>query len=317
MSDYAHPAVVRGANDAPFASRLKQYIRWIIAFSFLGFLVGVVVLLVVPARYEAIAVVAPPIDHSGAKIRGDVGVSSGSGLLAGLSLGGGSAAPPLIQRFQQTLGSRKLADLLFQNEKLVHTVFATQWDEQNHVWLQPTGLMASIRGFVLGILHRPQLSAPTAWHLQRFLEQNIVVTQVPRSSGMQIKYVCREPDICLDLLRTIISQADGIIRKDVIAHDDSYVSFISTRLQTVTDIANRQVLIDLLTDISRDQMLASSGENYSMDVIDDPAVSALPTEPKIGLTLALGLLAGLMLSVIGAVVYEAIGVGIATRHQGH
>ena len=307
MSDIAQPGLAAVENGVPLARRLRGYIRWIIVFSLIGLSVGVLVLIFVPARYEAIAVVGAPIDRSGAKIRGDVTTSSPTGLLAGLT--GAQSTPPLLQRFEQTLHSRRLADELMKDDDLVHKIFSGQWDVQSRTWLKPSGPLAAARETVLKLLHRPTDTTPTAWHLEDYLQRYIVITAIPRNSGFQIKYSCQDGDFCLALLRNVINGADGLIRQDVIEHDRGYSNFISTHMQTVTDVVDRQVLTNLLADIRRDEMLADSGVNYSMDIIDGPSVSALPTEPKISLTLGLGFFGGLMLSTIGVLIYESLGLG--------
>ncbi|GGF27521.1 hypothetical protein GCM10011611_36930 [Aliidongia dinghuensis] len=312
MSDIAQPGLVDVEGVGALGQRLGRYIRWIIAFSLVGLLVGILVLVFVPAKYEAVAVVAPPIDRSGAKVRGDVSTSSPTGLLAGLA--GAQSAPPVLQRFEQTLHSRRLADELIKDGSLAHKIFAGQWDAQSQTWVKPTGLLASVHEFILRLLHRPTDTTPTAWHLEDFLGRYIVVTPLPRSSAFQIKYSCPERDFCLELLRTVVENADGLIRQDVIEHDRSYSSFIAARMQSVTDVVDRQVLTNLLSDIRRDEMLADSGVNYSMDLVDGPSVSSLPTEPRIGLTLALGLFGGLMLSTIGVLVYESLGLEALISH---
>lgn len=307
MSDIAQPGLAAVEDGVPLAQRVREYIRWIVAFSLGGLLAGVLVLIFVPARYEAVAVVGVPIDRSGAKIRGDITTSSSTGLLAGLT--GAQSTPPLLQRFEQTLHSRRLADVLMKNDDLVHEIFSSRWDAQSRTWLKPSGLLTVVHEAILKFLHRPTDTTPTAWHLVDFLQRQIVVTTIPRSSGFQIKYSCQDGAFCLTLLRAVIEGADGLIRGDVVEHDRGYSSFISTHMQSVTDVADRQVLTSLLADIRRDEMLADSGVYYSMDLVDGPSVSALPTEPRIGLTLGLGLFGGLMLSTVGILIYESLGLG--------
>jgi len=299
--------MVRPAGEKRKNRRVRLYVRWIVGSSLTGFLIGFLVLLVVPPAYDAVAVVAAPIDHGGAKIRGDVSAGPSTSLLANLSLGSGSTSP-LLQRFQQMVHSQRLADLLFSNDAIAHGVFEGQWDPKAQAWRQPSGIFASVRHGLYKFLDRPEGGNPTAWHLQAYLERHIVITSVPKNSSFELKYSCSDPDFCLRLLRAVLGSADALIRQDITSHDQSYTKFLDDHLKLVTDLTDRQTFISLLSDIRREEMLAGSGETYSIDIVDDPAVSPVPTEPKIGLTLALGLSAGFLLSVIGVVIFEALGI---------
>ncbi len=307
MTDIAQPVMAVIEDMAPLKQRLRSYLRFVLCFSLVGLLVGVAVLAIVPAKYEATAIAASPVDRSGAKIRGDVQPTTSGGILAGLT--GASNAPPLLERFQQTLHSRRLADELMKNDEFAHRIFAGQWDAQDGRWSEPHGIVSSIRRTVQQAMGRPVDTMPTGWQLQDYLTRNIVTTTIPKSAAFQIKYLCPDRDFCLQLLEAVISEADGLIRKDVIEHDRSYSTFIANRMRDVTEVNDRQILTTLQSDIRRDEMLADSGVNYSMDLVDGPSVSALPTEPRIGMTLALGLFGGLMLSVILVLTYEGLGVG--------
>src|SRR5262245_55711139 len=86
--------------------------------------------------YSAQMQVTPPQSSDNASSNRLGGAIGGLASLAGVALSSGQSGSQ-FQLFVESLTSRDLTDALAQNEPLMKTLFADQWDEATQTWHEP------------------------------------------------------------------------------------------------------------------------------------------------------------------------------------
>lgn len=265
-----------------------------------GLLAAVVFLNVVkPTHGVEMRVTAAASSQNG--IANRLGNLGGLAAIAGLPIGGSSKAEP-FDLYLEALKSRELAGQLARDPRIMRTIFAKEWSARDQRWVRPAPGVAAVVKTGLG-LGSPVWRAPDAARLQDYLAREILVTKNAKTPVTVVEYDAVDPQFGVYLLTAIDAAADRQIRSRALRQAVAYRAYLAETLPTVALAEVRRSLADALSEQFETIMMASSDDvPYAAVSLGTPAASVLPTKPKITIVLAVGLIAGLMLGVIAALV---------------
>ncbi len=265
---------------------------WVVGFTALGLVLGVVILLVSIPRFEAKAVLVPSTNVPRTAQINSSGLAGilGSGLGAGLGLSGKEVAPPFDQ-YRYLLRSRAVANRLFQDQQLIRNIFPDEWDQETRQWRMPTGVLSRVKSLVRRMFGRPAYLPPSPERLEEYLKARVTVLQADPPFTV-VSYRNRDPRVAGNLVDGLIRDTTAEYRQTVIEDSQAKIAHILERLPTVKVAEQRNALATLLSNEEFNLMLVDSKVPIAAEMIDPVAVSDGPVSPRIPLTLGLAALLG-------------------------
>ncbi|MGC8521208.1 MAG: Wzz/FepE/Etk N-terminal domain-containing protein [Steroidobacteraceae bacterium] len=243
--------------------------------------------LVWPKRYQASVLVMPVAGNSGTSSALGSLASRFGGLasLAGVSLGGGDSGRKAesIALVQSAL----ITERYIQQNKLLPILYARQWNATKRSWRSDFFF-----------------ARPTLWSANRLFKKKIRVVSIdPRTGLVKITISWINPVEAADWANGIVALVNEYSRQKAIKKCQRELLYLENEARTTHLLGLQQSIAALEERILNEQMLAKESTHYALKVIDPAEVPQKPSSPKIGLWTAVGLFAGLVISLIVAL-YE-------------
>jgi hypothetical protein len=269
--------------------------KWLLAAAVLaGVVVAVIYLNLATYRYRAELRVTPSSSRPSALASaGSAGANLAS--LAGISLGAATTASP-FDLYMDAFLSREVASDLARDPRIMHHVFASNWDSHSASWHPVTSVFSNLTTALKQILGgRPERwRRPDAAALQEYLLRSIQVYKGTTSPVTRIQYDDADPDFAAYLLSQMNTRADRKVRGDAIIQARSYLTYLTQRLATVALTELRSRIADQLSRQEELLMMASSSVPYAAVTLEPPSVPETPASPRQALALGAGVLAGMI-----------------------
>jgi hypothetical protein len=270
-----------------FVEELRRF--YLLYFVYFGILAVLCVVMYVVEQpiYTATATIGPPSASPVSSLMTNFDGSPGSSVKRLLGAASGGAQNDPFQEYLQVLHSSRLAAELAEKDNLLPKLFSNRWDAEHKRW-RPPSLAHNMLAVVNGALHRPVRDYPDANSLEEVLGGNLHVTEastgaasiLSMGSGFMIaslKY--SSPEEARDLLNTILSRADSIIRqeqqRDVLAR----ISYIKAELPNITQTEQRETLIGILSGQEELNIMLVADKRYAFTIVDPPHASPIPSFP--------------------------------------
>ena len=298
MSDVLSSADLRGEVSA-FDLIAKTWIRkrTVLVFGILGLLLGIAKLHMSTPLYTA------ELKVTSAQSTGEGAISALDGLsslaaLGGFSMGTSSATP--LDLYLDAYESREVATKLAADSRILRTIFSAEWNENTKTWQRPSSSLDGIFKLLARLfgLQEYRWQQPDGARLQAYLSDHVNITRDPKDPIVTISFKHPDPDFAIYLLSKLNAVADQHVRASALMRAEGYVRYLTTKLQTVTVAEYRNAISQILSDQEKAIMIASSDAPYAVSVVQKPAASNQPTEPKGVTTLVLSLIAGIFIGVL-------------------
>jgi hypothetical protein len=271
---------VRMIDISEMQAKLKRNWRILAAFGAAGFLWALVSLHLAAPIYavEMTMTPVPATDEEGGSRR-----LAGLASLAGIDLSDTQSAD-VFKLYLESLNSRTVADQLASDKEFMHTLFASQWDEQTQRWKPPTPSAGDIViGGIFSLLGFPRSSwrPPDGEAIQAYLNQNLTVTQDPRKEYVAT-VLLNTSDIPqgIEILRKLNQVADGMLRRNALLRSKQYIIYLTQELKVVSVTEQREALANSLITQEQHIMAASAGSEYAAAVFDAPHGSTTQIAPR-------------------------------------
>lgn len=236
--------------------------------------------------------------------------SGGSGLgglasLAGLGPADAVSATP-FRLFLEGVDAREVAERLARDRGLMRQVFAGEYDAATGGWRERRSGADSLKRGLWGLLGLPVVPwrAPDAARLQDFIADRVVVTQSTKTPLVSITLESPDPAFATRFLTRLGITIDTYLREKQQERTRSNIEYLAEKLRGVTLIEQRQVLFGALTEQERQAMLANSRAPYAANSFGIAVATTQPTKPRQMPLLIAGLLGGL---ILGSVVALLLG----------
>jgi LPS O-antigen subunit length determinant protein (WzzB/FepE family) len=246
--------------------------------------------------YSAQMQITPPQNSDSSSSNRLGGALGGLASLAGVSLPTGQSGSQ-FQLFVESLTSRDLTDALAQNDTIMKTIFADQWDEATQTWHEPAHddwyLWKQKARPYLGLRPLPPWHKPDGGSLQVVLGKNLQVQQDALKPYMvKVVFYNPSPKFGVDFLNAMSAKADDLLREKALLRSKEYIAYLSNQLKTVTIAEHREAISQALSEQEKFAMVASSGAPFAADIFERPWASTLPTEPNATRVLSLAIFLG-------------------------
>lgn len=223
-----------------------------------------------------------------------------SSLLSDLAVFGGGSSAPLLDRFEETLTSWRVANALVENHNVMQKLFASQWDSENNVWLKPSGVKDWIRTMLYSIFSRGPLASPDAFTLQEEIRRRLAIESAD-SDILRISFVHKDPALAAEILNKLYFETEAALKSDAAEIASARILHIENELQKSLIAQRKTILVDMLFENQMKLVMAGTTSPYASQMLDPPQIPHHPSNPSIRLTfvvfLFLGFSAGTGLAV--------------------
>lgn len=241
-----------------------------------------------------------------------VGQASEKGLSAPVGRGGGvfGAAQSLglirssgaiatsFDHFKQTLGSRKLADVLQRKHGLMQKVYKDGWDAANNIGIQPVIDESSLRWRIKKFFYYNTPQAPDLGALARYVGGAVRIEPVPESPFFKISVKNRDRDFALYLLETAYKEADELLGEQDRHKQAGNKQYLKAQLEKTQLTEVRTALLGLLMQQEQNAMLVNSEPPYTIRILETPWVSRQPVEPQLAKIIGIPTAISLVICVV-------------------
>lgn len=289
------PIIDESINLSDLILRLWRGKWLILAVTLLGTIAGVMVARGRPVQYTATLQVTPAVNSPRS---GGGSALGGFASLAGIT---GSSTATSFDLYATSLTSRAVANELARDPRIMHTIFANEWDAAKSVWHPVSDRLAGLRS-VLG-LPRVEWRAPDGARLQDYVERAIKVGRATGTSPITtVSFTDPDPAFAAALLNRLNDAADRKVRQEDLARARSYIGYLQIKLALVTQAEQRTAIVGILSDQERSAMTASNGLSYAAQVIEPAPVPRVPSSTSPFVIMAGsavgGMLVGSLLSLV-------------------
>jgi hypothetical protein len=220
-------------------------------------------------QYRAEATIGPV-----ASTAGPSGATQAFAAYAGVDVGSGDTGR--FSKYLQVLHSYRLAQRLEDRHHVLRYLIPG-WDERNHRWDLPPGIVPATSRFVKGLFGGPAWQPPDAETLDSILSKQMRVERVSGATILDTKnqistvtLELRDRALALTVLGWIIDEADGIVRDDQLLNTNNRIDYLSTSLRKAPEVFLVDSLQRILLDQERVLMTLRADRRYSVDLIDPP-----------------------------------------------
>jgi hypothetical protein len=274
-------------------------------------LFSILLCMIVPHAYT-VELLVKPIDQNLANDSTNTGaVSSTLSALSSLS-GQGAMGPTDFQRYQQLISSAPVAEILAKDPTIMHGVFRSFWDSRAKQW-KPGGLKYYLFGWLYALAGLPAWQAPNAYDLSTYIGGHVITDASLTSDVLSLTYETPDPAFGIKFLAAIHNATDSILRVEANKQATLVRSYLENALGATQIESSREALIQLLMQQEQKIILTQNGVAYAAQAIGGPDYSQIATSPKPIRFLLVGILAGFILGILGAISTED-RIWIFVRH---
>lgn len=203
--------------------------------------------------------------------------------------------------------SRNVADELAKDPKIMHTIWAGNWDEASQKWVDrpETRRLQLAEKRVYDFLGYPSVPwrEPDGEALLGFINYYVTIEQDPRRPYMaRIVMNYADKEFAMQLLRRLHQTADEMLRQRAIKRTTDYIAYLSGTLAKITVAEHRLAIAQALSEQEKAAMAARSGAAFAAEVLEQPWANSYPSSPSVLQTLArwtfIGTLAGCALALL-------------------
>lgn len=261
-------------------------------------MVAAVLAFVVTPVYKANVLLAPTAAERSGTMSSALGQLGGLASMVGVNLKSGDAQ---TQEAIAILNSREFTLAFIQTNNLMPALFRRKWDPHSQRW----------RG------------SPDRWptpnKAYKLFNEKVREVSVDTHTGfvtLSIEWPNR--DEAAQWANELVAQLNASTRARAIAQAESDIAYLEQELQSTKLMEVRNAINDLIEQEVRQEMVASATPEYSFRVLDK-AVAAdkdNPFRPRKGLTILAGLMAGLFIPfLLALLVVSRTSAGETARYQ--
>lgn len=237
------------------------------------------------------AVVAVMATRAPGGLGGALGQLGSLASLAGISLPGSESD----QREEaiQYLRSDTLARRFIEKNGLVQRIYASKWDATGSRWLVADAA-----------------DAPTLNDAVEYFKRRMVSVSYDRRTGVvSVAMLWKHPAETAELANEFVELANEDLRRRALEESERKLEYLKRLTDEVTEVAQRQLIFELMQSEISFGMLANARPDYAFRVVDVAAApdADRPALPRRGVIAVSGLFAGLVLGIGLALLADFVG----------
>lgn len=288
----------RGPRRAYFALVMRFLIgswRNMLVGAIGGVLLGIVLLWILPTKWEARTVVEPSPVSQSLDQQGRISNLVSGGVRSLLSA---DALPQMTKDFLQLLKSNLVGDTLLKDPRVAAEVFPTAWDAQTKSFREPTTFRHSISVIVNSALGRPRWSAPGPEMMRAYLDDHLTISPIGDGTLQELTMQTDKAEWSAYLLGRILRISDQYLREREARRSQASIDYWQRQLNATVAQDVRTALISNINDAQRRLVFAGIDLPFAVDIDDPVIVPKVPSGPRPPQILLGSIVAGILLSFL-------------------
>ena len=295
------PPTDEGASWLANAAATLRARLWFIALVAAAFLLAAVIWLrTADYTYTAELRVAPA--PSASRESGTLGALTSLATLTGATLESIPVTP--FRLYLEGVYTREVALRLAEDDRMMHQVFAREWNPRTKSWQEPRGWGRALQRSINSLLGIPipPWSPPDAARLQAWINTNLAINQSPKTPIVTLSVASTDRAFAQRFLLRLHATVDVWLRQRTLDRTRNNMEYIAQRLPTVALAEHRQALFVTLSDQQQREMTANNPAPYAAETFGPPTASARPTSPRQLPVMFVAVVLGSIVGVIGALI---------------
>lgn len=274
--------------------------KWLIlAFTFVGSAIGVVVALMLPDIYRSEALLAPNHDQGSGNLSTLAGQYGGLASLAGINLRSPSADKTTLGL--ETLKSRKfISDFIERHDLLVPLMAADGWRSSSNELTIDQDIYDADSGTWVRSAEPPRMPQPSAQEAYEVFRNDVLrVGQDATTGYVSVAVEHYSPHVARQWVDWLVEDINSEIMRQEVAEAEQAIEYLNQQI-SATSLADLQnVFFRLIEEQTKTVMLAQVSPEYIFRTIDPAVAAELRATPNRALIAIIGFLLG---GLIGTVV---------------
>jgi len=263
-------------------------------------LISIIFALMLPNIYQSQATVMPTESKTG--MGGMLGQYSGMASLAGISLPSesGSKAQEAIARIQSF---EFFSNYFLPQIKLENLMAVKKWNQASNTLTYEESAFNSESRQWLRKVSPPKSNIPSSQEAYRKYTAIMSVNEDKKTQFVTLSVEHESPFIAQQWVEIMMDQIDQVMRDQDRQTAMQSIEFLNSLAPTVNYEEIKQALSSLQQEQMKRLMMVEANDNYIFKVLDSPIVPEMKLKPKRSLIVILGSMLGMMLSVLGVLVF--------------
>ena len=264
-------------------------------------LISIIYALMLPNIYQSQAVMMPMEANQG--MSGMLGQYSGMASLAGISLPSesGSKAQEAIARIQSF---EFFSNSFLPHIKLENLMAVKKWNQASNTLTYDASAFNSESGQWVRKVKPPTSTIPSSQQAYKQYQEIMSVSEDKKTSFVTLSVEHKSPVIAQQWVKIMMDQIDQVMRDQDRQTALQSIAYLNSLAPTVNYEEISKALASLQQEQMKRLMMVEANENYIFKVLDSPIVPEMKVKPKRSLIVILGTMLGMMLSVLGVLVWH-------------
>lgn len=264
-------------------------------------LISIIYALMLPNIYQSQAVMMPMEANQG--MSGMLGQYSGMASLAGISLPSesGSKAQEAIARIQSF---EFFSNSFLPQIKLENLMAVKKWNQASNTLTYDASAFNSESGQWVRKVKPPTSTIPSSQKAYKQYQAIMSVSEDKKTSFVTLSVEHKSPVIAQQWVEIMMDQIDQVMRDQDRQTALQSIAYLNSLAPTVNYEEISKALASLQQEQMKRLMMVEANENYIFKVLDSPIVPEMKVKPQRSLIVILGTMLGMMLSVLGVLVWH-------------
>jgi uncharacterized protein involved in exopolysaccharide biosynthesis len=255
--------------------------KWVFLLTTVVTLTAIGIGFLLPPVYRAETLLVPVEQEKGDGLGALTGQLGDLAAIAGINFG---SAKDKTAEFVAALNSRALSVSFIKEKNLMPILFASQWDATKKGW--KTGR-----------------DPPTDWQAFGLWDKTIRRVSVDRRSGLiTLAIEWRDPALAASWANELVQKVNARLRSEAVEEADRSIVYLQKQLPRTNAVEVQQAIYRLIEAQTKKKMIASTRGEYAFTTIDPAVPPESKYKPNRSLIAYVGLLLGLALGVLAAIV---------------
>ena len=262
-------------------------------------LISIIYALQLPNIYKSQATMMPMEANQG--MSGMLGQYSGIASLAGISMssGSGSKAQEAIARIQSL---EFFSNSFLPHIKLENLMAVEKWNQASNTLTYDASAFNSESGQWVPEVKPPTSNIPSSQEAYKQYRAIMSVSEDQATSFVTFSVEHKSPVIAQQWVEILIDQIDQVMRDQDRQTALQSIAYLNSLAPTVNYEEISKALASLQQEQMKRLMMVEANENYIFKVLEPPIVPETRVKPQRSLSVILGTMLGMMLSVLGVLV---------------
>lgn len=271
-------------------------------------LLALLLLQISPYWYTSTMVVAPATTDQSSL------ASLALGAIAGQFGSNIALQQPVFNEYQALLTSDPLAQELVKDPKVLPKIFYGAWDSDAKTWRSRDNVIGWLKDFARFMVGLPPWTPPNAEALAKYLNDNLGIDADTNTGFVTMTFQSKDPVFADYFLNELHRTANRLLLQDGRKRSQERMSYLLKTLPKVTVAEQRDVLINLLSQVQQQDMVTNADPQFASIIVAPAIVSSVPTWPNPVMIIVLAFIATVFITLVALMAVNAtIGVDAANE----